>query len=314
MSKILLRGKSGLTKEQIVWGYKLLLEREPESDRVIDEKMKCESVRSLVQDFMQSSEFQEKHPHVGIVQNRWVMVEHVLGFRIWVNLADIAVSGAIIKNEFELPEISFVQKHVKLGNSVIDIGTNLGFFSLLFSKLVGAQGRVLGFEPLTFLFDSAAKSVAENGFTQCSIRNVALASERGSAQLIYAPGSTNWGGAFLSFDGVGLPDHASVTVPVAPLTDFVDGIAADFIKIDVEGAEYLVLSSCRDYIAQTKPVVMSEIHREQLQRVSGVSPAEYIGVMTNLGYACYEIAAHGDLGRSLTGHEQFDLVNVAFIP
>lgn len=103
-----------------------------------------------------------------------------------------------------------------------------------------------------------------------------MAAEIGEAQIIYALESTNWGEAFLSFDGVALPDHASIKVPVAPLTDFVDEFVADFIKNDVEGAEYLVLGGCKDYLEQNRPIIISEINRDQLKRVSGVSPTEYI--------------------------------------
>ena len=303
-----------VTKDHVTWSYRLLLEREPESDSVIEEKLKCGSVRSLVDDFIQSSEFQKSHPSVCMVQNQWVMIEHALGFRIWLNLADLAVSGGIMRNEFEIAEVSFVHRYVETGDSVIDIGANLGFFSLLCSKLVGSDGLVLGFEPLPLLFDAAFKSVEENKFSQCCVQNVALGSKRASAQLIYAPGSTNWGGAFLSFDGTGLPGHASVTVPVAPLSDYVNEVVADFIKIDVEGAEFLVLDGCRDYLGDTRPIVMSEIHRNQLKRVSGVSPRQYIRLMGDMGYSCHELGADGSLERSLTGEETFDLIRVAFMP
>lgn len=86
--------------------------------------------------------------------------------------------------------------------------------------------------------------------TQCSIHNVALATQRGSPQLIYAPGPANWGGAYLAFDGVGCPDHASVTVPLAPLSDCVANVSSDFVKMDVEGDESVVLNTSQDYLAQ----------------------------------------------------------------
>lgn len=303
-----------IDREEVVWGYKLLLEREPESEIVIREKLKCGSSRALVDEIICSGEFREKHPIINSAENRWVMIEHSLGFRIWVNLADSAVSGAIMREQFEHSEVAFVQANVKSGDEVIDIGTNIGFFSLLFSKLVGREGRVVGFEPLSFLYEAAIKSVSENHFDQCAIHNVALSSERGSAQLIYAPGSTNWGGAFLSFDGVGLPDHASITVPLAPLSDFVSEISASFVKIDVEGAEHLVMSNSLDYLSQHKPIIMSEIHSQQLQRVSGVLPMDYIRMMAKVGYRCYKLDDHGCVGGELKGDEGIPLVNVIFLP
>ena len=114
-------------------------------------------------------------------------------------------------------------------------------------------------------------------------------------------------------DGVGFPDHASLTVPLAPSTDYVADVSAEFVKIDVEEGEHLELSASRDYLAEHKPVVMSENHEGQLKRVSGISAIDHIRMMRQIGYLCFEIDKQGEIGREMVGTEGFGLENVAFI-
>ncbi len=303
-----------LSREAVEWGYRLILGREPEDESVLAEKMKCANIMDLSGQLLYCDEFISKQPSFMPPLNRWVLIEHPFGFRIWLNLADTAISWPIMRNEFELPEITFLTNHIKPGDTVIDIGANVGFYSLLFASIVGQGGSVIGFEPMPFLYERATMSALESGFKHCVLHNVALGTEPGSAELVYAPGSPNWGGAFLSFDGSVLPDHASHTVPVRPLSEYLQGVRPNFVKIDIEGGEYLVMSEAREILKAAKPIILSEIHSDQLRRVSGVSPAEYIRLMDAIGYRCFEISESGELGVELNGDETFQVVNVAFMP
>ena len=229
-------------------------------------------------------------------------------------MADLAVSGKIIKNRYDPAGATFTQQHVSRGDTFFDIGTNIGFYSMMAASIVGKEGQVIGFEPLTFLYEAAKRSTEENGFTHCKIHNVALSGERGTAKLEYLPNSRNWGGAYLtSDDRTPLAGHTVVDVPTAPLSDFTEGLKANFIKIDVEGAEYRILQSSLDYIREHKPIIMSEIHKSQLLKVSNVTAEEYISLLTNLGYRCQEIHYDGSLGSTVTGNEDFLIKNVAFV-
>lgn len=301
-----------ISREQIILCYKLLLEREPESEDVIQQKISCNTLAELVTEFIRSSEFHEKHPDVYSRINARVLYETKYGFRIWGNLLDLSIFTQIILNNYELDCVEFVRRHVSQGAKAIDIGANIGFFSLLLSKLVGSDGQVISFEPMPFLFDLAQKSLEENKFYNCSLHNVALSDSVGTGQLVFAPDSSNWGGAFLSSHEI-LPDHSVLTVTTAPLIQYTDSFNADFIKIDAEGAEYTILKSCIDYLAKAKPTIMSEIHAEQLMRVSKCTAYDYIKLLSSIGYECRYILSGGDIGDIVTSDSIPPVTNVAFV-
>ncbi|MGV3512982.1 MAG: FkbM family methyltransferase [Novosphingobium sp.] len=303
-----------ISRESVQWGYRLILGREPESEEVIISKMQCIDHRDLSGQLIYSSEFVAKQPSFMPPLNKWVMTEHDFGFKIWVNLADTSISWPIIRNEFERAEVQFVKSTIKSGQSVIDLGANIGFFSLLFSKLVGPHGRVLSFEPMPHLFERANMSISENGIKHCHIHNIAIAREKGTTRLVYAPDSPNWGSAFISLGESIPPDHKGVLVPTAPITDYLKDFAADFVKIDIEGAEYIVIENAISYFSDFKPTILSEIHSDQLLRVSGVTPRVYIELLRSIGYKCLELLPCGSLGKELSGEEEFTVLNVVFLP
>ena len=113
----------------------------------------------------------------------------------------------------------------------------------------------------------------------------------GSLPLVYAPNTINSGGAFLQGPGDIPAGHATRTVPVVAL----DGLALprpiSFIKADIEGAEPLAFRGADALLRADRPVILSELHPLQLERVSGVTPAQFIAEMRARGYRCHLLGA-----------------------
>ncbi len=86
------------------------------------------------------------------------------------------------------------------------------------------------------------------------------------------------------------------------------------IKIDVEGAEARALHGAQRAIRRRRPAILSELYPRQLQTVSGVSPAQYIEQMKDLGYSCF-LLEEGRPTRRLSGFPadlKRELVSVVF--
>lgn len=127
------------------------------------------------------------------------------------------------------------------GDTFLDIGANVGFFSLLGARLVGSSGHVVAFEAVPHLADAAARNAHLNGFEQIEVHAMAVGAEPGHAMLSI---TEHPGGATL--DSEVDPDEvtAVVEVPVVSISSMVqEGIipAPDLTKVDVEGHELAVL-------------------------------------------------------------------------
>jgi FkbM family methyltransferase len=203
-------------------------------------------------------------------------------FKLVTDRRDFAVGLAIGPGAPWEPHLSeFFVRSVKPGMTAIDIGANVGFHSMLLASLVGADGHVLAFEPNTENCRLIMLSAAENGFKHIELFPIALADAPGALSFTPAVGS----------NGVLLPSgrdtllHPNCTiVPAMRLDDLIGDRKIDFIKADIEGAEYRALSGATRVIARDRPIITSEFSLEMLGRVSGIKGADYLHWICSLGY------------------------------
>jgi FkbM family methyltransferase len=301
--------------EDVRWAYRLLLDREPESRSVIAEKLDAfGSRRALLGAMLSSLEFRERYPELaGFVRSCVVLKESSHGFRIFVDLMDTAIGQPIARDEYDAAGAALVRRVVAPGDLVIDAGANVGFYTLLLAKLVGEHGSVLAFEPFPPHVDLLERSIAENGFgDRVRLERCALGGARDAMSLVQAVLTTNAGGAYLApTDAPIPPGHAVTPTPVVRLDDVVERRPVAFLKLDIEGAEPLAIAGARDVLEHDRPVILSELHRGQLQRVAGATPRETIAMLAALGYRCFALDG-GRLGGELNDVAA-DVVNVVFV-
>jgi len=276
-----------LQREEVVWAYRILLGREPESEQVIDEHRSAWPDRAaLIAGMRQSQEYRRAH---NLTRN-WV-VTPVFGERrlMWVNLLDDYVSHGCLVDEWEPLETEVVRELLSPGDTFVDIGANIGWFTLLASTIVGESGRIHAFEPRP---DSSAylrKSIALNGLERMvDLHQAGVWSEPGHLTL-WNRGEDNPGGTHLLPVGQDAP--GGIDVPIMTI-DSLALPACDVIKIDVEGAEPHAIRGARDTISKYRPTIVSEINPNQLRAVSGVTPAEYLELMASLGYDTFFLEEH----------------------
>ena len=96
-------------------------------------------------------------------------------FHMMLADSDYAVSRSIIEsNTYEPHMVSFIREHVKPGMTAVDIGANVGFFSMLFASIVGPSGRVISFEPNTENCRLLLINAQSNGFKNITLFPLAL--------------------------------------------------------------------------------------------------------------------------------------------
>jgi len=324
-----LRQQDGrLSRDYVVWAYRLILGREPENERVIEEKLAHISPRALLFDMLGSQEFRD-HGGASLDQDefrkalhtpKYVMTELADGSPFWVNLKDMYVSRAILlSGTWEVTETSFVRRSLKPGMHVVDVGANLGWFTVQMSRLVGEGGSVTSFEPRQDIYRYLCKTVTANGLSNVVAHNFALGAASSQSLIQWARSDENPGGTHLSNRAADDDGDLGIVVQktdVRTLDEVLQG-RVDFIKIDVEGAEKLVFDGATRILERDRPIILSEMAPESLAGVSGVLINDYFAYLANKGYEVFEIVSADKELRQITSWpygSSRGLISVALVP
>jgi FkbM family methyltransferase len=203
------------------------------------------------------------------------------------------------------PDVAAVfLRAIKAGDTVFDVGANIGIFSVLAARLTGADGCVVGFEPAPDNRERLAANLALNGITNVIVVDQP-ASDR-TEGVTFHLNSDSAGGHSLWNPGKH-PDHQkSRGKPrsIVMTTTTIDAEMArlrltppKLIKIDTEGAEHRVLAGAVKLLMEFKvPYVIAELHEFGLSQM-GSSQSGLRGFMANLGYDTFLLFADGSLPK-----------------
>jgi len=186
------------------------------------------------------------------------------------------------------PEIIYVfYNYVRPGDVCIDAGANLGYHSILLSKLVGDFGKVLAFEPDPPCYRKLIKNIELNKANNVVAIPTALWSERAEYYFF----STHCG--FSSFvEYVGQP-REKYPMRTFPLDDCIDPmLTIRVLKIDCEGAEERILRGARKLLERGVDCVLVEFNYD-LMPICGSGDRQIRDYMHELGYDCYFLYQKG---------------------
>jgi len=179
-------------------------------------------------------------------------------FRMWLNWQGSLDYALAL---YEPRAMQGIRRLVNAGDCCIDVGANLGYYTISLANWVGPRGLVVAFEPFPGNFAILKKNVHLNGLHNVTLEPAALSNRSGSVQLIcgvedqFSPTPSVGGYAVEQ-------DRVSVNVPSRRLDDYAAGMGKtpNLIKIDVEGAELAVLEGARHTLAAARPILLVEIH------------------------------------------------------
>jgi FkbM family methyltransferase len=149
---------------------------------------------------------------------------------------------------FEISETRLVQAFLRPGMTFIDVGANIGYYSLIAAAIVGTSGAVHAFEPNDDIRARFVHNVGLNGFDQVHVHAEAMTGRSGEVTFYVSTWNENSGiSSIIPGAALGHPR----TVPAVSLDDFVSrlpGKSADLLKMDIEGAELEVISGGRELL------------------------------------------------------------------
>lgn len=207
---------------------------------------------------------------------------------------DAAGKTIFLTGGYEPPESAFIKRYVHAGMVAFDIGANIGAHTLLLAQCVGEGGRVHAFEPSAAV-ELLHRSVLANHLGQVTVNPIALGSVSGSLRLVRCtPGNE-------AFTSIGTPLYAAaaagyVDVSAQTLDEYVakTGLThVDFAKMDVEGAEILVLQGARNVLASRSVSAWLFEMNDVCLRNAGCSPAELERMFTDAGYTLFLLDDEG---------------------
>ncbi len=188
-------------------------------------------------------------------------------------------AGIYLQREYYEPLLEFGHKLIKPGDVVIDGGANQGTFTCAFAAKVGPSGKVIAFEPFGWLCEIIGENIALNDFQQQTIiKNFAVSDEIGEAiiDVSLGPVSASITRDFSAEAQESIKETIKTTTINTVLAE--EGIERlDFIKLDVEGAEFKALEGGREAIERYKPVICIEASEDDEFR-------EIVEYLANLGY------------------------------
>lgn len=189
------------------------------------------------------------------------------------NVNDTYIGRSLsLYGEYSEGEVDLFRKFIKPGHLVLDIGANIGVFTLFFAKAVGETGMVIAFEPQRLVFQSLCANIALNSLSNVMCRQQAVAETPGQVTVPILDQSmpNNFGGVSLGAWEEG------ETVAVVRIDDLTLP-RCDFMKVDVEGMEAKVLEGARETIRRYQPVLYVENDRSDHSEA-------LLGLLNGMGY------------------------------
>jgi FkbM family methyltransferase len=187
---------------------------------------------------------------------------------------------------YEPTETELFKSKIRPGDTVVDVGANIGWFTVIASKLVGKEGRVIAFEPEPTSFEYLKRNVEANGCTNVVLEQKALSNEAGEIELFTA--TEHLGQHRISDWGDG---RRAVKVEALPLDDYLAGsrISVDVIKIDTEGAEGVIVEGMEETLKRSRNVKLFMEYLPENLRRSGYDPIKLLQRLEAHGFQFHAI-------------------------
>lgn len=210
--------------------------------------------------------------------------------RVPPDLRFTSVTAYMLRDAVE-PELNYLQKFVGRGDVFVDVGANVGLFTL---KAAPQAGRVVAVEPGAEAGDQLDANLALNRFDNVAVVRKALSDKPGRAVLFHNPLGEDPQAFSLISDGT---DAGSEQVELATLDSLVHDLGlprVDCIKIDVEGAEGMVLAGAAETLAAYHPTVIFEMNCPTLVKAGGDTAVAW-NALAGRGYQFHELSDDGEL-------------------
>jgi len=210
----------------------------------------------------------------------------VNGVKVYYNSMDRMVAACLWKFGYlEGYELSLFHSCLKPGQMMLDIGANMGVYSLTASSVIGDLGKIIAFEPDEDNFKIFSKSVLKNNFKNIELVPFAVSDKEET--IFFETHSLNSGNHQIRKEKT-LKDQKSIEAIC--LDNFLPANQKiDIIKIDIQGAEYFAFKGMKQLIADNPHVIVFSEYWSKGLRNMGIDPSQYIKLLKSFEFNIYKI-------------------------
>ena len=270
--------------------FRLILGRLPNREEWPGHAMQVgEPLEGVVASYVKSLEFSRRGLLEPSTLGR-VELARLPGFSIYTQGEDMAVGRHVRADDYEPDVSALFRARLRPGDHVLDLGANIGYFSMLSASLVGPGGSVIAVEPNPSNARLLEASRRANGFDNVLVVQVAAGLSPGL--LVLNRSHSNGTTSVVPGDVASLLDAETVGCVRAD-TVVPPNRRISLIKADVEGAEYLALGGCTATIRRDRPLIVTEFSPSLMPGISGISGPAYLDWLVGLGYRLGVVEADG---------------------
>jgi FkbM family methyltransferase len=216
-----------------------------------------------------------------------VEVEH--GVNLLLDPSDVIGEEILITDTWQPQVWQAISDGLSPGAVLLDVGAHIGYDSLKGSVRVGESGKVISFEPNPATLEQLRANIAASHATNVTIEPIACSDKEEMLTLYDSTSEGNSGASSLSLANADQKTQGtlpSYTVKGRPIDNVVRELGlnrVDAIKVDVEGAEYLVLRGARETLQRFHPKLVMEVSPRQLANMNA-TVEDLVALLTELGY------------------------------
>lgn len=231
--------------------------------------------------------------------------------RIKADLEDWIQQNIFFTGVYDQNGLDFIKTILKEGDTFIDIGANIGCFTLVGAQIVGNSGRVIAFEPVDIVSKKLEQNITLNRLVNVCIEKKAVFENNGVLQLHLANQEN------LGMSSVNRHDSESgvvINVEAVSLDEYLKYEKIDeikLIKIDIEGAELYALRGMETTLSEYKPVLIVEVSPEVTK--SSEERLQVFNYLIERNYERFVIQDDGELiqpdDQNLIDHSNFVFIH-----
>lgn len=249
---------------------------------------------------------------LGLFKNTEIVTSYDKTLKIKLSLRDWIQQQIFFFGYYDERGIRFIKSQLKSGDTFIDVGGNIGAYSLIAANIVGEKGQVTAFEPVTQVRNRLMENRSLNQLHQLNIEPFAVFNEK-TELVLHVSSQENFG--MSSIHAHDEDSGITETVKAIRLDDYVienNTNQIDLIKMDIEGAELFALNGMKTTLMKFKPIVLIEISSEVLDGTN-IRADKIFSFFEELGYTPFCVGEDGRI-MNYNSIEQTDYDNFVFKP